>query len=179
MIVIGDVESYKWRHLCCFTDRQLTNAKQTGDIDNINGYDGLAPKDKELVEELKKGALVGKMDIKGRVGDIMNSSEAESLKANPPAKRGRAGDKEEGAKAAPRRGRAKKAVPEPEDDGVQSDATEDYEVVVEACDAKIPCPYGESCFRTDPTHFAQYSHSGDVATSTGKTEVRPVIKRKR
>nr|ACS87839.1 hypothetical protein CDFL6B12_12 [Angomonas deanei] len=187
------VESWKWRHLCCFTDRQLANARGSGDIDNIQGEDELAAADKVLVEKMREGKLVGDTSIIGRVGDIGHSKLAAELtdkkKDGAAAAKPRAKKSEtavpEGEKAAaspgekrPRAPRKTKAKAAEKDDDVDSEATDEYEVAVEAT-VKPRCPYGRECFRTHPTHFSQYSHDdndGDAASST-KATMKPVIKK--
>lgn len=165
------VESVAYRHVCCFTARQLSNAKAT--LDDIEGYNDLAPADKALIDQMKKGELVGKTQLIGRVGDVANSPLAAELGAT---------EKTAAAGKAPRAKREKKAPakpPQEEDaEAVDSDATEEFEVDVRAVSARPVCPYGANCFRTAPDHFEQFSHDdGDTAAppSGADTAVRPVI----
>lgn len=69
----SDALQFKWRHVCCFSDQQLKNSRSSGDLDKIDGYNDLAPADKALIEEMKKGTLVGKKSVVGRVGDVANA----------------------------------------------------------------------------------------------------------
>ncbi|TPP48251.1 Poly(ADP-ribose) polymerase and DNA-Ligase Zn-finger region family protein [Leishmania donovani] len=137
------VESWKWRHLCCFTERQLSNARSSGDIDAIQGEGDLAPADKALVQKMREGRLVGDTSILGRIGDIAHSAK------RPPAP--------------PR----KTKIPntKKQDDDADSEATEEYEVAVEAVTGKPKCPYGAHCFRTTEEHFRQYTHGDDNGTA--------------
>ncbi|CCW67024.1 unnamed protein product [Phytomonas sp. Hart1] len=75
----GAGEIVKWRHLCCFSDRQLKNAKDSGALEEIEGVTNLSSSDKELVLEFQKGELGGKSELIGRVGDVLNSPLAEAL----------------------------------------------------------------------------------------------------
>jgi hypothetical protein len=159
-----------------------------------------------LVQKMREGKLVGDTSILGRIGDVAHSRLATELtqkggatKAKPKTKKnddddgGNAnGDDGGGASAslgekrarAPRKPRAKA---EKADNGVDSDATDEYEVVVEAVSAKPKCPYGADCFRTNPEHFQQYTHDGGATTATtgapsssvAATTMKPVIKRKK
>lgn len=186
------VETWKWRHLCCFTERQLNNARGTGDIGAIEGEDTLAPADKALVQKLREGKLVGDTSIIGRVGDIANSK----LAVQPKGKGGggaaaKAKDDDDGSASpgekrarAPRKAKAKASA---RDDDVDSEATDEYEVAVEPVSGKPRCPYGAHCFRTNPEHFQQFSHDSDAApdvsssspSKPGTPTMKPVIKRKK
>ncbi|KPA80037.1 hypothetical protein ABB37_05056 [Leptomonas pyrrhocoris] len=188
------VETWKWRHLCCFTERQLGNARGTGDIDNIQGEDDLAPADKALVQEMREGKLVGATTIIGRIGDVAHSRLASELTgkggaaaaSKGKAKTKKSDDREDGGSASASPGEKRARAPRKKaqvDDDVDSEATDEYEVAVEAVSEKPKCPYGADCFRTNPEHFQQYSHDGDAAESaalaTTKPTMKPVIKRKK
>lgn len=188
------VETWKWRHLCCFTERQLGNAKGTGDIDSIQGEDALAPADRALVQKMREGKLIADTSIIGRIGDIASSELATQLKGKGGGAAAKAKPKpkkseEEGgasASATPGQKRARaprktKAAAVADGDGVDSEATDEYEVAVETVSAKPTCPYGADCFRTNPEHFQQYSHDGDAAKDAGAAQStkKPVIKKKK
>lgn len=188
VLPFGDdgAESIKWRHLCCFTDRQLVNAKASGDIDNIVGYDNLAPADKALVEQMKRGELISKEALIGRVGDIMNSPLAAELAGKPAKGKGKvavageapvAAKPPAAAKAPPKKRAAKKVAPAAvAEDSVDSDATDEYDVEVRDVSSKPKCPYGALCFRTALDHFSTFSHDEVPAdASPGPTAKRPVI----
>ncbi|KAG5463960.1 hypothetical protein LSCM1_00136 [Leishmania martiniquensis] len=197
------IESWKWRHLCCFTERQLSNAKGSGDIDAIQGEDDLAPADKALVQKMREGLLVGDTSILGRIGDVANSPAAAELKgkggkaAKPKAKaKAKAsGTAEDGEsrpavsgekrpRAPPRKAKAANAKVQ---DDVDSEATDEYEVVVEAVAGKLKCPYGANCFRTNQEHFRQYTHDDEngttaddvVSSRSGTAKLKPVIQRRK
>lgn len=196
------VETWKWRHLCCFTERQLANARASNTLDDIQGEDELAPSDKALLQKMRDGLLVGDTAIIGRIGDVANSRLATELKgkgaaaAAKPKPKAKKADAEGGDGAQPAAAGAGAASPgekrpraprktkaaEKQDDDVDSEATDEYEVAVEAVPEKPQCPYGPDCFRTNPVHRRQYEHDSVGASSAlggMTTEVRPVIKRKK
>ncbi|KEG09765.1 Poly polymerase and DNA-Ligase Zn-finger region family protein [Trypanosoma grayi] len=188
--------SYKWRHLCCFTEKQLQNAKASGDLDTIEGFDDLAPADRELVCQMKSGELLQRPDLKGRVGDVANSPQAAELlpKGASPAKERKVATKTSTsasiAKASPPKVPAKSTRPakrarevsegsnhnNKNDDGDASDATVEFEVVVET--SRPRCPYGDKCFRTSAEHMAEYSH-GTESDKASPPRRRAVIKGKK
>lgn len=161
------VVSWQWRHLCCFTDRQIKNAEASGAFGNINGYDELASDDKALVDDLKMGKLVDKTELIGRIGNAESAS-ASSKKEKTTTDR----TKETNSADIRTRKRVKteknipgrKSSTTPLDD----EDTEEFEVDVVVSDAPL-CPYGEICFQTQPLHHLQFRH-GDGA--------RPIIKNK-
>ncbi|KAF8291119.1 putative Zinc-finger (CX5CX6HX5H) motif containing protein [Trypanosoma cruzi] len=173
---------YKWRHLCCFTDIQLENARASGEINDIDGYSDLAPADQELVEKLKRGELVQKKSLKGRIGDFENSPLAAGLlqKGKGFAKGSTNASSSSPRKAAVKRGQIAKRSREEKEAAVReeddSDATEEYEVVVET--SKPHCPYGSNCFRTGAEHIAEYFH-GTEADKASPPRLRAVIKGKK
>lgn len=193
------VESWKWRHLCCFTERQISNARSSGDIDAIQGEGDLAPADKALVQNMREGRLVGDMSIVGRIGDVAHSAATEELKGKgskavkPKAKA--SGSANDGglptASTGEKRPRAPPRKPKMPNtkmhDDVDSDSTEEYEVAVEAVMGKPKCPYGANCFRTNEEHFRQYTHGDDNGTAAdaavpsdhGSAKLMPVIKRRK
>ncbi|KAK7199840.1 Poly(ADP-ribose) polymerase-like protein [Novymonas esmeraldas] len=196
------VESWKWRHLCCFTERQLSNAKGTGDIDAIQGEEELAAADKALVQRMREGKLVGNTSIIGRVGDVAHSPLASELsgkggkaakaKASAPATGSTGAPATPAASAgqkrprAPSRKTAKASATVDDDDGVDSEATEEYEVVVETVSGLPRCPYGANCFRVNEEHFRQYRHEEKEAAlpsshggGGGGPTLKPVIKRRK
>ncbi|ORC92964.1 Poly polymerase and DNA-Ligase Zn-finger region family protein [Trypanosoma theileri] len=190
--------SYKWRHLCCFTQRQLQNATAAGDLDNIEGFDDLAPADKALVNSMKRGELVDQSNVKGRVGDVANSPIAAELLPKggaSPAKKGKsektttttkktsttaATKVEEGAETKKKTTRTTKRTREKSEendkDGAESDATIEYDVSV--VKTKPVCPYGEKCFRTGAEHMAEYTHGTDADVNV-PARPRAIIKGKK
>lgn len=162
-------ESVKWRHLCCFTDRQIKNGEQSGDLDHIRGFEDLAPADKELIEKMKRGDLIGKTTIIGRVGEILNSAMAHEVKTRKPAPK-KTPKKQEQAAASP--------AMEAERDDVDSQVTEEYEVDVVDVKEKPLCPYGKNCFRTNPDHFTAFSHQEDAGVTSSSSK-KPTIVSKR
>lgn len=151
-----DEPSFKWRHLCCFTARQVKNAG--GSVDNIEGFDDLMQPDRDLVVKMMKGSLVGDSSIIGKTG---TAGASPSVDASAPKK------KAEG-------GKAKTVVPKKRQraagDGADSDATDDYEVFEEGQTTSVVerpmCPYGASCFRKNAEHRAQFRHdAGESSTS--------------
>eukprot|EP00796_Vickermania_ingenoplastis_P005781 gene5781-4132_t len=159
--------SWTWRHLCCFTDRQIKNAEASNAFDNIDGIDTLAPCDKALVEEMKQGKLIDKTELIGRIGDIKNSN---MPPPEPKGKRQRAASADgpsPSTKKAPAAKRGKKAPVTPSippDDG-----TEDFEVEIVSADTPV-CPYGESCFQTQAHHYKEFRHGDvkDTAMTSGR-----------
>ncbi|AYU83485.1 hypothetical protein, conserved [Leishmania donovani] len=194
------VESWKWRHLCCFTERQLSNARSSGDIDAIQGEGDLAPADKALVQKMREGRLVGDTSILGRIGDIAHSAVSEELKGKgskatkPKAKA--SGSADDGGLPSASAGEKRPPAPprktkipntKKQDDDADSEATEEYEVAVEAVTGKPKCPYGAHCFRTTEEHFRQYTHGDDNGTAAdaavpsdhSSAKLKPVIKRRK
>ncbi|EKF32413.1 hypothetical protein MOQ_003736 [Trypanosoma cruzi marinkellei] len=174
--------SYKWRHLCCFTEIQLENARASGEINSIDGYSDLAPADQELVDQLKRGELIQKTSLKGRIGDVANSPLAAELlrKGKGSAKGSTNASSSSPKKAAAKRAQVTKRPREEREAAVKeeddSDATEEYEVVVET--SKPQCPYGSNCFRTGADHIAEYFH-GTEADKASPPRLRAVIKGKK
>ncbi|KAG5488531.1 hypothetical protein JIQ42_00138 [Leishmania sp. Namibia] len=198
------IESWKWRHLCCFTERQLSNARGSGDIDAIQGENDLAPADMALVQKMREGLLVGDTSILGRIGDVANSPVAAELKGmggkaakaktKAKARASDSGEKggsppavigEKRPRAPPRN--AKTANAKMPDDDVDSEATDEYEVAVETVAGNPKCPYGAKCFRTNQEHFRQYAHDDEDGTTAddmapcghGSAKLKPVIKRRK
>lgn len=67
--------SFKWRHLCCFTDRQLKNVKS---VDHIDGFDDLKEADQKHVLAMLRGELVGKTTFVGHGAEPGSSAAAAS-----------------------------------------------------------------------------------------------------
>jgi hypothetical protein len=138
--------SFKWRHLCCFTARQIKN--MGGSVDNVDGYDDLTPPEQELVRQMLSGKLVGDKSIVGR-------GATEAASAAPAAKvaAGRVNTER------PSKRQREKTLHVVED---VSDATEEYDTEVVLQDARPPlCPYGAACFRKNPEHYKQYAHGDE------------------
>jgi hypothetical protein len=133
----ADELRYKWRHLCCFTKRQLASVQS---VDGIEGFEDLSAGDQELVRRMVKGQLIGDTSVM-KPSTTVPVSPPKAKKARP-----------EGADA--------------DDDGGADggDASEVPSVVpttrVYELDerGKQICPYGELCFRVDAVHFVHMSH---------------------
>lgn len=136
--------SWKWRHLCCFTSRQIDNANASHALDSVEGYDLLAASDKALFDQLKEGKLVDKTELIGRIGDTANAVKVVDTEKKKPTKRKRSPT----ADSPP----LKKTAPLPPDDG-----TQDFDVEVLAEDVPL-CPYGSVCLETDHAHQKQFRH---------------------
>ena len=138
-----DEYTYKWRHLCCFTARQLKNCEG---VESIEGFDGLKEADQLLVHRMIKGELVGDSSVIG------HGAEVSVMPSNKPVKNNKAKEKEHTTVAIAKRQR---------DPDCGSD-TDDYEVEINGADAQVPrpkCPYGTACFRKNPSHFSEYEHA--------------------
>jgi hypothetical protein len=134
---------FKWRHLCCFTKRQLASAQS---VDSIAGYEDLAPEDQVLVQRMVKGQLIGD-------ASVMKPSAAAGTSESPSKKKHRtetdddnAGDQSRGAS------------PSPPTAGAGAGAVSSDSALPIGPDGRRICPYGELCFRIDPLHFKQCSH---------------------
>ena len=137
-----DEVRFKWRHLCCFTTRQLASVSS---VDSIEGYEDLAPEDQALIRRLVKKELVG-------VTSVMAPSAAAAM-APSPSKKTRA---EAGAAGAATTGGGAAAV----DTSASPVGAVTAEVALPiGADGRPMCPHGTWCFRTDPAHFAQCSHN--------------------
>ena len=101
----ADTPSYKWRHLCCFTARQIANVKS---IDDIEGLDDLSKSDQALVKRMLAKELIDDFSIRGCTG----SSTASSAKPKKPAT-------------------PKVRVEEPDDDDDEEDVISRWEVKLE------------------------------------------------
>ena len=171
--------TYKFRHVCCFTKRQLASVDGPS---AFVGYDDLCEDDQKVMQRLCRGELVDKHEFRGRV----SPSHLEPVKPAKPAKKatkkGRdAADDVDGGDSGP-------ATPaRPSDASVATVAAAAADDVVEA-DAggaraqvgwpmsvalaetnaatrllaegtgKPPCPYGALCFRDDGRHKSMYVH---------------------
>lgn len=136
----ADEVRYKWRHVCCFTKRQLAGA---GSVDNIEGYDLIAEADQAIIRDMVAGRLVG--DAR-----YMQASAAATAgtAAGSPAPAGRA--------AAP-----EAPSPAPVTTAVVAPATSTTTQAVERVGGKPVCRFGTLCFRQDPRHFAEFHHRTD------------------
>lgn len=135
--------SWQWRHLCCFTDRQIINAEKAGTLTEIEGYEALEAADKALVDELKKGKLLDRKDLIGKV--------SVTKKVVPAAKKKPRAHNESTPKDKKRKKENTPVIDLP------NDTTEDFEVDIATSDAPL-CPYGEKCNEPGSMHFQQYSH---------------------
>ena len=63
--------SFKFRHLCCFTKRQLVALKT---IDQLEGFDDLEEVDQELMKRLIKGDLVDDFTLRGNTGECADGA---------------------------------------------------------------------------------------------------------
>ncbi|KAG8347001.1 Poly(ADP ribose) polymerase and DNA Ligase Zn finger region Zinc finger (CX5CX6HX5H) motif [Trypanosoma vivax] len=188
--------TYKWRHVCCFTDRQLKNALAEGGMDSIEGLDDLAPTDRDLIAQMMRGELFERTDLIGRVGDVVKTSvggrkardtTSTSSKDKSATKRKREDviPVEPGAsRPFVKNVQASKLLLEDSqgsgDGGIANEgdvsdsATEEFDVSVES--TRPPCPYGDKCFRNSVHHMAEYSH-GPELDKANPPRLRAVIKR--
>ena len=200
----ADELSYKWRHLCCFSKIQIKNMQAS--VDNIEGFEDMEDAHQAVIHKMLKGALVGDNSVRGQLISSVVAAAAEAGPAKGAAKAKKKpgvgallmGNSNEdltqtqtltqggGGAAKPlkreptakKRARAEVTTLDGRlvDTGVESDATDDYEVVL--TDQKAPCPYGATCYMKNPAHFRSYSHPGDVATKLEGDRVEPsVVKR--
>lgn len=152
-----DEYTYKWRHVCCFTKRQLASVAS---VDAIDGFDDLDNAEQDLISRLVKGELCGDHTLIGR--KTAHSKAAPAAKKRPRAEESKADAAED----------------------VDSDSTVDFDfsarkppapseekrpLPVGAAAAapspnRSPCPYGSACSRTNPEHFLEFSH-GDVSAT--------------
>ena len=153
-----DDPSFKWRHLCCFTARQLKNVAS---VDNIDGFADLLAEDQALVTAMVQGKLVGVHSLIGQKGKKEDGN-CDEKGASPKEEK----KKVEGKKKKKAVGQKGKRA---EDDG-SSDATDEY--VVELHDTVKQCPYGVNCFRKNPEHFLEYAHRD---SGSGKNVAVPVV----
>jgi hypothetical protein len=72
--------SYKFRHVPCFTKRQLANAPS---VDHIEGYDDLMEEHQAVIRNMLKGAYAGDMSKRGV---FVNPKMAEDASAKKPKK---------------------------------------------------------------------------------------------
>eukprot|EP00754_Rhynchopus_humris_P047934 Rhum_TRINITY_DN7461_c0_g1::Rhum_TRINITY_DN7461_c0_g1_i1::g.22814::m.22814 len=63
----NDATSFSYRHLCCFTKRQLVSLTS---IDQLDGFDDLDTADQTHAEDLVKGKLEGKLELRGKLGRV-------------------------------------------------------------------------------------------------------------
>lgn len=150
-----DEPSFKWRHVCCFTARQVKNAG--GSVDNIDGYEALTEADQAVIQDMMKGKLVNNQSLIGRVSGPVGAegqhSDGEKDDDSPKVAKKQQKKAKVAAAVAP--------LSHPID--VDSDATDDYNLeeessTVGSSTGQPACPYGSSCFRKNPEHFAQYRH---------------------
>lgn len=143
--------SWNWRHLCCFTERQLKNAQAAGTLNEIEGYNEINESDKELVNDLKLGKLLNRSDLIGQVNDADKSSTTTKRKTK------------SSSTTTPKTKKVKKETASNVD--LPSDNTENYEVDIISSTAP-PCPR-ENCNDSGILHFQRYSHGPGL---------RPLIK---
>ena len=63
----NDATSFSYRHLCCFTKRQLVSLTS---IDQLEGFDDLDAADQPHAEDLVKGTLEGRLELRGKLGRV-------------------------------------------------------------------------------------------------------------
>ena len=131
---VDDVR-FKWRHLCCFTLRQLASVSS---VDSIEGYEDLAPDDQHLVRRMVKKELIG---------DASTMKPSASAAMAPSASK-----------------KARAEVDDGDAPDVTAEAAAPAAAVAEPTlpvgrDGKRQCPHGTLCFRIDPMHFYECSHN--------------------
>jgi hypothetical protein len=165
----ADELSFKWRHVCCFTKRQLASVAS---VDSIDGYDDLAEGDQALLRRLVKGELIGKMEFVASTAPPLSASPAA---ASPKKKRARADAGELAAPAVPVAPAAPKGpcpyaatcfrtnaehlaeYSHPPKAGSAPSPIASPVAPAAAAAAAAPalpggCPFGDLCFRADPVH---------------------------
>ena len=188
--------TYKWRHICCFTTRQIKNA---GSVDTVEGFDELLDEHQPVVSKMLKGEYAGNLTWQGKF--IHPEKKAlEEAKAEKTAKK-EAGQrrKREGDSKNKSGGKKKKGG---SDDDDSDDDTDDYDedgnLVPKTNNntgnnnmmmmmpqtnqqqpgtktAKPMCPFGKNCFKVTKEHFDQYAHPGDAELdATVAAAVNPV-----
>ena len=83
----ADELSYKWRHVCCFTKRQLASVPS---VDGIEGYDDLSEADQGLLRRMVRGELIGKFELVAETAPAVDPAAA--AKASPKKRARAAGD---------------------------------------------------------------------------------------
>lgn len=148
IIPLGDkepVSNWQWRHVCCFTERQIKNAEKAGTLETISGIENLDDKDKNIVEDMKKGNLAGKINMIGVVKRNPVPSNSRKTKRETPVSSQKQGKKEE------------TDAPHLSHSSIPNDDTEEFEVDFVSPNAPA-CPAGEACRLTEPFHYKQFSH---------------------
>ena len=132
--------SFKWRHVCCFTKRQLASV---GTVDELGGYDEMLPADQLKLQKMVRGELVGKTELRGKISIESDSPKKVAKKGGAGKKRPRSDDDDGG---------------DTSDAGGDSDATDGgYSAPKE----RPMCPYGATCFRKNPDHFKEFRHGDE------------------
>ena len=77
--------SYKWRHLNCFTKRQLASVTSAAALE---GVEDLLTADQEMMKKMVRGELVGRADLVGarkraREAEVGVAAAASSVSARP------------------------------------------------------------------------------------------------
>ena len=152
--------TYKWRHLCCFSTIQIKNL---GSVDHIDGYDECLPQHQEALRRMMKG------EFAEQYSSVRGKYLHPNIDSAPAA--GASKKKVTGEKRA-RVGPAVTLAGAYVDTGMESDATDDYEV--EVSKGRPQCPFGAACFRKNPDHFAQFAHGTDEDASKGPVSVKVV-----
>ena len=130
---------YKWRHLCCFTKRQLASVSS---VDGISGFEDLTPDDQMLVRKMITGALIGDASAMSPSPTFVTTSPTSS-----PKKKARA--EESGAPSV--------------SEAFQPPAVATAETALPiGPDGRRMCPHGQLCFRLDAAHFAHCSHNTGI-----------------
>ena len=177
--------TYKFRHVCCFTKRQLTSVDGPS---SFVGYDELCEEDQRLIQKMCRGECEGKSELIGRVSpshvEVPTKAAAKAAKkagASPAAKRGRDHDGDDGdesggetpGRTPPARREAAAGGGAADDDAGAAEApragaswpmsvalaaTHEAAKAKAAGTGKPACPYGALCFRDEGHHRATYVH---------------------
>ena len=167
--------SYSWRHIPCFSKRQVANCGSS--VDNVEGFDDLLPEHQTLMHKMLKGEFAGNLSL---IGKIVNKKMADEAAAKAAVAEQRAAKKADKDKAGRRRERAEKSGdgadlsseedvndvymrPTPKPGQPQLAAASQHQQQPGPARPKQPCPYGAACFKVGREHFDEYSHPGDDA----------------
>lgn len=184
----ADELTYKWRHLCCFSGRQIKNIHAS--VDNIDGFEDLEEPHQAIIHKMLKGQLEGDNSIKGAVVSAVIAGSAGD--GDGKAKKKKAGvgatlmgnsnvdllSQKTSTQLGKKRPRGPAVTLEGAlvDTGAESDATDEYEVGI--TNQKPMCPHGASCFRKNPDYFKEYRHAGDKDINLEDNHMQPTVVKK-
>lgn len=183
--------SYKWRHICCFTSRQIKNA---GSVDTVEGFDDLLEEHQKVLAKMLKGEYAGNQSWQGKFlhPEIAASDAAKAAAKKESGKRRKRKEKEKKKKSAKKTkgdddssssSSSSDSDDEDDDDDTASDSDDEKNnknngnnmmmmmmgggVAPSPVNSKKKggpkpmCPFGANCFKVTKEHFDQYAHPGD------------------